>query len=97
VKILNQPILNQFEDNISLVELIVKFATVRKTKTMDTFRVSVWGNLAEDIIKYYRINDYIMIEGYIRNFLEPGEMDQVEISARKIYPFLLKTRINSFE
>jgi hypothetical protein len=97
VKILNQPILNQFEDNISLVELIVKFATVRKTKTIDTFRVSVWGNLAEDIIKYYRINDYIMIEGYIRNFLEPGEMDQVEISARKIYPFLLKTRINSFE
>lgn len=92
VKIISQPTLNQFENNISLVELMVKFAPVRKTKTIDTFRVLIWGNLADDIIKYYQINDYIMIEGYIRNFVEPGQSDQVEISARKIYPFLLKTK-----
>lgn len=96
VKILNQPILNQFEDNILLVELLVKFAPIRQTKTVNTFRVLVWGNLAEDMTKYYQKNDYIMIEGYIRNFLEPGETDQVEISAKKIYPFLLQSRTSSF-
>jgi single-stranded DNA-binding protein len=93
-KIINEPISSQFDDNISLVELIVKFPTIRKTKTINTFRVLVWGNLADDIVKYYRVNDYIIIEGYVRNFSEPGVADQVEISARKIYPFLLKNQTN---
>ena len=25
----------------------------------------LWGNLANDIEKYYRMNDYILIEGYL--------------------------------
>jgi single-stranded DNA-binding protein len=93
-KIINEPISSQFDDNIPLVELSAKFPIVRKTKTINTFRVLVWGNLAEDILKYYRVNDYIIIEGYIRNFSEPGTPDQVEISARKVYPFLLKNQEN---
>ena len=26
----------------------------------------VWGNLAQDVIKYYKINDYIIVEGFFR-------------------------------
>jgi len=95
VKIINEPISSQFNDNISLVEITVQFPIVRKKKTINTFRVLIWGNLAEDIIKYYRINDYIIIEGYIRNFSEVGIPDQVEISAKKVYPFLLKNQTNN--
>jgi single-stranded DNA-binding protein len=90
VKIINDPIRSQFEDNVSLAEMMVKFSIVRKKKTIEEFRVLVWGNLAEDIIKYYKKNDYIIIEGYLRNISEPGMKDQVEISAKKVYPFLLK-------
>ena len=93
-KIINEPISSQFDDNIPLVELSAKFPIVRKTKTINTFRVLVWGNLAEDIIKYYNKNDYIVIEGYLRNISEPGINDQVEISVRKVYPFLLKNQPN---
>jgi single-stranded DNA-binding protein len=96
VKIINEPISSQFQDNISLIEMMVQFSPVRKTKTVKNFRVLVWGNLAEDIIKYYKVNDYIIIEGYIRNFSEPGMTNQVEVSARKIYPFLLKEKKNLF-
>ena len=88
------PISSQFKENISLVEMLVKFSVVRKTKTIENFRVLVWGNLAEDIIKYYNKNDYIVIEGYLRNISEPGINDQVEISVRKVYPFLLKNQPN---
>ena len=94
VKIVNQPIFSRFDGDISLVELTVKFSSIRKTKMVDTFRILVWGTLAEETMKYYHKNDYIIVEGYIRNFSEPGEMEQVEISARKIYPFLLKTKPN---
>ena len=94
VKIVADPISSQFKENISLVEMLVKFSVVRKTKTIENFRVLVWGNLAEDIIKYYNKNDYIVIEGYLRNISEPGINDQVEISVRKVYPFLLKNQPN---
>lgn len=94
VKIVNEPISSQFKNNISLVEMLVKFSTVRKVKTIETLRVLVWGNLAEDIIKYYQVNDYIIIEGYVRNFSETGIKDQVEVSVKKVYPFLLKSQKN---
>ena len=83
VKIVNEPISSQFKNNISLVEMLVKFSTVRKVKAIETLRVLVWGNLAEDIIKYYQVNDYIIIEGYVRNFSETGIKDQVEVSVKK--------------
>jgi single-stranded DNA-binding protein len=94
VKIVNEPISSQFKNNISLVEMLVKFSTVRKVKAIETLRVLVWGNLAEDIIKYYQVNDYIIIEGYVRNFSETGIKDQVEVSVKKVYPFLLKSQKN---
>lgn len=94
VKIVNEPISSQFKNNISLVEMLVKFSTVRKVKTIETLRVLVWGNLAEDIIKYYQVNDYIIIEGYVRNFSDTGIKDQVEVSVKKVYPFLLKSQKN---
>jgi len=70
------------------------FSTVRKVKAIETLRVLVWGNLAEDIIKYYQVNDYIIIEGYVRNFSETGIKDQVEVSVKKVYPFLLNSQKN---
>jgi hypothetical protein len=94
VKIVNEPISSQFKNNISLVEMLVKFSTVRKVKAIETLRVLVWGNLAEDIIKYYQVNDYIIIEGYVRNFSETGIKDQVEVSVKKVYPFLLNSQKN---
>lgn len=94
VKIVNEPISSQFKNNISLVEMLVKFSTVRKVNTIETLRVLVWGNLAEDIIKYYQVNDYIIIEGYVRNLSETGIKDQVEVSVKKVYPFLLKNQKN---
>lgn len=97
VKIITPPIQTYFEDEISLVEIVTKFSSIRKKKTVEVFRLSVWGNLANDIIKYYHVNDYIIIEGYISyncNLFEPFQNNQIEISVRKIYPFFLNNRLN---
>ena len=54
-----------------------------------------WGNLARDVSSYYKINDYILIEGYIalpnkQNVNSNNQMSKkVEITVLKIYPFLL--------
>jgi single-stranded DNA-binding protein len=99
IKILSNPIQSYFEDNISLVEILGKFPQIRNKRTIEYFRISIWGNLADDVIKYYQINDYLIIEGYISVNQNLFEMDnfaknnQVEISVRKIYPFLLNNRM----
>jgi single-stranded DNA-binding protein len=98
VKIIKKPEQRSFKNNISLTELVVQFAQIRKKKSKDTFRISVWGNLANDVMKYYKINDYILIEGYIsiRNpIFNDSELNprkfknnkQIEVSVLKIYPF----------
>jgi hypothetical protein len=75
IKILSNPIQSYFEDNISLVEILGKFPQIRNKRTIEYFRISIWGNLADDVIKYYQINDYLIIEGYISVNQNLFEMD----------------------
>nr|YP_010536992.1 hypothetical protein OOC18_pgp064 [Ditylum brightwellii]UYC30779.1 hypothetical protein [Ditylum brightwellii] len=82
-----------FDDNISVIEILVKFPQIRTNNQASTFRLLVWGELAYDIAKYYHVNDYVIIEGYIslKNLLSDylnGDK-QVEISVFKIYPFVV--------
>ena len=81
---------------------------VNSTKLFITFRVQVsqvrqnrtvtlvmWDNLARSVLNYYKINDYILIEGYVS--LKPifpsdgtkKSFQKVQITALKVYPFLL--------
>jgi single-stranded DNA-binding protein len=55
---------------------------------------NLWGNLARDVATYYKINDYILIEGYLSRdkrgsnlIAQPSK--QIEITVLKLYPFLL--------
>jgi single-stranded DNA-binding protein len=56
-------------------------------------KVVCWGNLARDVKNYYRVNDYIMIEGYLSlrdkmkstNRLGKQNLKQVQITVLKTY------------
>ena len=99
VKILEKPEQSFFNDNTSVTEVLVKFSQVKNNASKTVFQLSFWGNLAYDIAQYYRVNDYIIIEGYIslRESLAHQSTfsvdKQVEISVFKVYPFI----INSIE
>ncbi len=96
VKIVGKPEQSFFHDDTSVTEMLVKFSSVRNIKTTDIFQIAIWGTLAHDVIKYYKINDYIIIEGYIslrtNNYDDFSSLlnKQVEISVSKIYPLFLK-------
>jgi hypothetical protein len=96
VKIIGKPEQSFFENDISVTEVLVKLCQTKKTKFEIPIQLSIWGNLGYDLMKYYQINDYIIIEGYIslrENIYEnsriPSEK-QVEVTVFKIYPFFLK-------
>jgi single-stranded DNA-binding protein len=77
--------------NIVVTQFRVQFPQIRKNYVV---HLTVWGNLARDIGNYYKINDYILIEGYI-SLREKQASDgiprskKVEITVLKVYPFLL--------
>lgn len=93
VKILENPkqkILNN--SNISATHFRVQFPQVRNNAIV---HLKFWGKLARDVTAYYKINDYILIEGYIGLPNKPKltsnikRSKKVEITVLKIYPFLL--------
>lgn len=97
VKVLKNLGQSFFADGTSLTELIVQLPQVRKNNIKLLLQLSVWGKLSYDVAKYYKQNDYVIIEGYIsiKNMNIDSVFNlidkQVEISVFKLYPLLLKS------
>lgn len=91
VKILETPKQKIFNTNIPVTQFRVQFPQVRNNAVI---HLTFWGNLARDVANYYKINDYILIEGYIslrdQKVLNTiiSKSKKVEITVLKVYPFL---------
>ena len=91
-KILETPKNKTFNSNLQITQFRVQFPQVRNTSVV---YLTFWGNLARDVVNYYKTNDYILIEGYIslRDRYNSNKIisksKKVEITVLKIYPFVL--------
>lgn len=98
VKIIQKPQQSFFEDDTSVTEVLVQFPHYLNKNYLNTFQISVWGNLAYDLMQYYKINDYLIIEGFFS--LRDNNLDnfnikkdkQLEFTVSKLYPFLLQNQ-----
>ena len=98
VKIIEPPEQSFFEDETTVTEVLVQFPQYLTKNYSDIIQISVWGNLANDVIKYYKVNDYLIVEGYLslrdtnfENFSIKKDK-QVEFTVIKLYPFLLTNK-----
>jgi hypothetical protein len=82
VKILENPNQITFNNTIPVTKFRVQLPQFRNNTIVN---LTFWGNLACDVANYYKINDYILIEGY----LSVKNSRKIEIAVFKIYPFLL--------
>jgi hypothetical protein len=92
VKILENPIQTIINNNTPIIEFRVQFPQVRNNMII---HLVFWGNLGRDVVNYYQINDYILIEGYLSlrekkttNLISKNSKI-IEITVLKVYPFLL--------
>ena len=91
VKILETPTQKNFNDNLLLTTFRVQFPQVRENSIVS---LKFWGNLGKDISRYYKVNDYILIEGYLKLKNEKlsssysKTKEKIEITVFKLYPFL---------
>jgi Single-strand binding protein family len=92
VKILEKPKQRVLNSKIPIVKFRAQLPQVRNSKIVS---LTFWGNLARDVTKYYKVNDYIIIEGYV-SLRDKGIVNiknqktkKVEITVLRVYPFLL--------
>jgi hypothetical protein len=85
VKILENPTRNLFITDNLMSNLRVQLPQTRNAQIVN---LVFWGNLALDIITYYKADDYLIIEGYLAI---PNKLNskQVEITVLKVYPFII--------
>ncbi len=102
VKIIKPPEQSFFEDETSVTELFVKLPQTGSKIFFETIHLSFWGNLAYEIVEYYQVNDYILIEGYISlrenfsgNIISTNDKE-IEISVFKVFPFILGNNNSKF-
>jgi single-stranded DNA-binding protein len=94
VRILEPPKETIMKQNICVTKFRVQFPQVRNNYLV---HLTIWGNLARDVANYYKMNDYILIEGYISirdipsstETIQNQKIKKIEITVLKVYPFFL--------
>ena len=91
VKILETPKQKIVKNNIVTTKFRVQLPQIRN-QTTTIAKLTFWGNLARDVLEYYKVNDYIIIEGYL-SLSKKKKSKKVEITVLKVYPFFLTSNI----
>lgn len=92
VKVLETPKQIFLNSNKLVITFRVQLPQIRKIRIVE---LVCWGNLAQAVLNYYKVNDYILIEGYISLRQKKSSsktnklLKKVTITAIKVYPFLL--------
>jgi len=92
IKILEPPKQKILKNNLFMTQFRAQIPQLRNTRIV---RLTFWGNLARDVATYYKVNDYLLIEGYLsirikkNSKLNFSKSKKVEITALKVYPFFL--------
>ena len=73
------------DNNIPMVTFRTRLPYIQnKLDSVIIVKSMIWGNLAQDFVDYYRLNDYLLIEGYISIALDKD----IQLNITKLYPFL---------
>jgi len=94
IKILESPKTKIIKNKISITKFRAQLPQIRQTRVVE---IIVWGNLANDIAKYYSVNDYILVEGYLSlHKISPSKssrkiLKRARFTILKAYPFLLSS------
>lgn len=77
-------------NNVTIIKLRAQLPCIRnKVQLPIIIECFILGDLAYDLNNYYRINDYILVEGYLSTFSENSRnLISIKLNITKLYPFL---------
>nr|YP_009691352.1 hypothetical protein [Laminaria digitata]QEG58108.1 hypothetical protein [Laminaria digitata] len=91
VKVIEKPVHLIYKECQSM-EIKVKFPAPRKKNSINELTLLLWGDYKGDFVKYYKAQDYLIIEGTLTSkgyANEENEINETKIIVKKLYPFLL--------
>lgn len=88
VKIIEQSIDLTYNNELVL-KIPIQFAQIKSKTSKKRLNLILWGTFREDFLKYYKIKDYLLIEGIITSYNYQNQEDEVNLIAKRVYPFLL--------
>lgn len=88
IKIVEDPIQILSNEN-SPIRIAVCFAKQHNKPFKNEISLILWGGFKEDFLNYYKIKDYLLIEGIITSKGYKNEREEVNLIAKRVYPFLL--------
>ena len=96
IQILEIPKIESYSDNIEMVKFRVLLPYVRnKIQSPIIINSKIWGDLGYDVLNYYRVNDYALIEGYLCSSSDNSQnKESITINITKLYPFLFVLESN---
>ena len=71
-----------------MTEFTGKYVLGRNRKHVDLIKVKIWGDLAYQVKEFYKLNDYLIVEG----FISLQNQKFIDMSVQRIYPFLLSSQ-----
>jgi hypothetical protein len=96
VRLLEIPVIELNKTQIPYTKFRVQLSQLRIKQSKTILTVFVSGNLANDIVKYYRINDYVLIEGYLsirKSFSQKSLTKEfLQVNVFKIFPLFLNIK-----
>ena len=93
IRILEIPTIKLLYNKIPLIKFKAEIAKIRNNQSNIIINAKIWGDLTYELIKYYQVNDYLLIEGYFSkdcNYtldLALRYKKDITISIFKIYPY----------
>ena len=73
----------------SIIKINVRFAKNYSKPFRNEISLILWGGFKDDFLNYYKIKDYLIIEGIITSAGYKNEKEEVNLIAKRVYPFLL--------
>lgn len=67
----------------------VQFPVLRQKDDRSELTLILWGDYRNDFMKYYKVKDYLIIQGILTLKGYKNGENEPKVIARKIYPFRL--------
>lgn len=89
IQILESPRQELLENNILVTRFRGQLPSLRSKQIIE---LTFWGNLAQDVISYCKVADYLLVEGYISlrkkeiASSSPFPSKKIELTVLKAYP-----------
>jgi hypothetical protein len=101
VRILELPTLKLNKDHTSFTKFRVELDDSDHKKVKIILNILALSNLAEDIVKYYRVHDYILIEGslYMKELesSKTHKTELIQVELYNIFPLFLFSKSEKFK